>query len=261
MTIQQSNRAANDPRGAYAPARPSSGVNVSEAERAPSAALGGMLLMLGLGRWRSLSGVTLALAGGELLYRGITGHCHFYQALGISTANRRALSRGGLQAGAPEVERAITIGKSPKELYRLWREPRTLSQIMGHFAEITMAGENRQRWKAHTPLGQSIEWDARIVEDRPGEFLRWESLAGAKVPNHGCVRFRPAPGNRGTEVMLHSRFEPPGGAAGDWMAKQLGFVPRMLAAKALQRFKSLAETGEMPTLAHNPSARERMQAA
>jgi hypothetical protein len=32
-------------------------------------------------------------------------------------------------------------------------------------------------------------------------------------------------------------------------------VPRTIATQALRRFKSLVETGEIPTLEHNPSAR------
>jgi hypothetical protein len=37
--------------------------------------------------------------------------------------------------------------------------------------------------------------------------------------------------------------------------RRLGVVPDALASKALHRFKSLVETGEVPTLEANPSAR------
>jgi hypothetical protein len=37
--------------------------------------------------------------------------------------------------------------------------------------------------------------------------------------------------------------------------KRLGFVPRTITGEALDRFKSLAETGEIPTLERNSSAR------
>jgi uncharacterized membrane protein len=59
----------------------------------------------------------------------------------------------------------------------------------------------------------------------------------------------------GTQVTLHFTFDPPGGTLGNKMAKRLNIVPSMLAEKALRRFKSLAETGEIPTLKHNPAAR------
>jgi hypothetical protein len=37
--------------------------------------------------------------------------------------------------------------------------------------------------------------------------------------------------------------------------ERLDLVPNAAAGKALRRFKSLVETGEMPTLEGNPSAR------
>jgi uncharacterized membrane protein len=53
-------------------------------------AIGGLLLALyGLSR-RSPAGLGLALLGGALFYRGVTGHCQVYQALGINTASQPA---------------------------------------------------------------------------------------------------------------------------------------------------------------------------
>lgn len=186
----------------------------------------------------ALGAAALALGGG-LLYRNIQG--------------RRD---GATPPKAPEVERSITIGASPAELYRAWREPATLTRVMGHVAEVTAANADQMHWSASAPFGRRLEWDARVVEDDSDELLHWESLAGATVPNTGTVRFRPAPGNRGTEVALRIRVDPPGGALGAAAAARLGIVPGLLADKTLRRFKSLVETGEIPTLAHNPSARD-----
>ena len=35
----------------------------------------------------------------------------------------------------------------------------------------------------------------------------------------------------------------------------LGVAPKLIAEKALRHFKSLVETGEIPTTAHQPAAR------
>ncbi|HEY5313808.1 MAG TPA: DUF2892 domain-containing protein [Pirellulales bacterium] len=64
---------------------PPPNVNVGELERAASAVVGAALVAAGLRRgW--LSGTVLALAGGALVYRGISGRCMLYESLGISTA-------------------------------------------------------------------------------------------------------------------------------------------------------------------------------
>ena len=94
------------------------------------------------------------------------------------------------------------------------------------------------------------------MDDRPGEGIGWRSLPGATVSNEGSVRFRPASADRGAVATLRFRFDPPGGALGDAAVKLLGTTPLDLAADgALRRFKSLVETGEIPTTERQPAAR------
>ena len=154
-----------------------------------------------------------------------------------------------------EVERTLSVGRPAEELYRLWREPQTLGRILGHFADVTPTGGNGWHWKLHGPLGRELEWDSRVVEERAPELLRWEAAEGSALASQGWVRFRPAPGSWGTEVTLHLSFTPPGGALAEAVLKRLRGIPALQTLKALRRFKSLAETGEIPTLDHNPSAR------
>lgn len=233
--------------------RGGSGTNAGTGRRIASAVLGGALVLLGLRR-RSVVGSAAALVGGWLVYRGAGGRD------GLARAREMAGTTGGAggagaPAEAPTVERSVTVRKDADELYELWTDPDSLAQIMAHFAEVTPAGEDRQHWAVRSPTDRSVSWDSEIVEERPGELLRWESLPGADVPNEGSIRFRDAPSDRGTEVTLSMRFEPPGGLFGRTVAEHLGIVPATLVRKSLYRFKSLAEAGEIPTLEHNPSAR------
>jgi uncharacterized membrane protein len=225
-----------------------SAINVGTLERVASTTIGALLVMNGLKR-RSLGSTALALTGGGLLYRGFSGHCPVYDSLGMSTAT------GDKLTGAFQVQQSITIGKTPEELYRAWRQPENLAKIMEHLAEVTAVSEDRAHWAITIPGGKKIEWEAQIVEDRPGEFLRWQSSSEAKWPNEGSVHFRPGPRDWGTVVTLSFRFDPPEGDLGKALLKRFHFVARLLAHKALQRFKSLMETGEIPTLRHNPTAR------
>jgi uncharacterized membrane protein len=153
------------------------------------------------------------------------------------------------------LQRSTTIGKPADELHRLWRDPQTLPKIMGDIAEVSWTGEDRIRWVLHGPLGRRWVWETRLVEDRPGQLLRWQSVEGAIVPNEGSVQFRPAPRDWGTEVRLRLRFDPPGGALGNAAAGLLTYVSRIQLGRVLRRFKSLAETGEIPTTERQPAAR------
>ena len=231
-------------------------VNVHEVERLVSSVLGGALVSWGITR-RSLGGVVMGIAGGVLLYRGISGHSYLYQGLGMNTTDRSRQLGARATAGAPEIEHSITVEKPARELYRFWREPQQFAQIMEDFAEVTPLDENRTHWRVRSPFGRTLEWDTQVVEDRPGEMLRWESLQGARLRSEGEVRFRPAPKDWGTETTLHLRFDTPGGVIGKTLAPRQGIMSHMPVEKALRRFKSLAETGEIPTPEPNPTSRPR----
>lgn len=219
-------------------------INVGDIERVVSAVAGGVLVTWGLRR-RSLGGLALIAAGAELVYRGVSGHCQVNQWLGRNTA----------ETGPVEVASSVMIDKPADELYRLWREPDTLSRIMGQFAEVESLGENRTHWRTPEVMGNALEWDADITEQRAGELLCWRSSGDALLPNDGEVHFHEALPGSGTEVRLMMRFHPPGGALGRAALKALGPTPRSLAGHALRRFKSLAETGDVAKSGHNPPAR------
>ena len=228
-----------------------SNVNIHTVERRISALLGGTLLLQSLTRRSSAIGEKALAAA--LLYRGISGHSFLYQVLGISTANEQ--QQHGQADNAPEVERSITIEKPADELYRFWRDPQNLSHIMGDLGEVTETGNGITHWVVQGPFHRRIEWNTQFVEERPGELLRWKSVDGSPYPNEGSVQFRSAPRDWGTEVTLHFRFDAPGGTLGNKAVNSAIIIPRLLVEKALRRFKSLAESGEYPTLKHNPAAR------
>jgi len=168
----------------------------------------------------------------------------------------RGNGRGGAAVGEPEVERSITIGRTADEIHQCWSDPRTLPRVMAGLATVRASGDGLMHWRIDGPLGRAREWDSRIVDDRPGEGIGWRSLPGAAVSNEGSIRFRPAPGDRGTVATLRLRLDPPGGALGDAAIRLLGTRPIDLAVDGvLRRFKSLVETGEIPTTERQPAAR------
>jgi uncharacterized membrane protein len=220
-----------------------------------SAVLGGALVLLGLKRG-SLGGVALAAAGGGFILHGTRERAPARHRVGIHSRTLQRRSATGEMRERAVLQRSITIQQPAQELYRAWRSAGTLSRVMGHYADVTDVGPDRQHWRLQGPRGTSLEWDSHIVEEHPGELLRWESLEGSQLSAGGWVRFRPAPADWGTEVTLKLEFSPPGGALGQAAMKLLGAAPSVLAHVALRRFKSLMETGEIATTRPNPAARE-----
>jgi uncharacterized membrane protein len=124
-----------------------------------------------------------------------------------------------------DVKKAITINRSPAELYQYWHDFENLPRFMKRLASVQTTGAGRSHWTAKGPAGTTVEWDAEVVDDRPNELIAWRSLPGATVDNAGSVRFAPAPGDRGTEVRVELRYDPPGGALGATVAKLFGEDP------------------------------------
>lgn len=61
---------------------------IGESERWLSTVLGGMLVLSSLRRRDLTAGVAFALGGSALVYRGVTGHDGFFQALGRAVQDR-----------------------------------------------------------------------------------------------------------------------------------------------------------------------------
>ena len=104
-------------------------------------------------------------------------------------------------------------------------------------------------------MSQMFEWTSRQFAEDSGRELSWQSLPGGTIATRGTVTFTPGPASTGAVATLWVQFDPPLGAVGEGLAKTLHKFPRAIAGQALRRFKSLVETGEIPTLDHNPSAR------
>jgi uncharacterized membrane protein len=230
-------------------------VNVAGGERAASVAAGSVLVALGLWR-RSLPGMLIAGLGSAMLYRGATGHCHAYGALGRSSAERANARRRAVAEGE-RVEASILIDRSADELYRVWRDLEGLPRILSHIESVKVLDSRRSRWAAQAPriAGGRVEWEAEIVRDEPGTVIGWRSLDDADVDNEGEVRFERALGDRGTLVRVSLRHRPPAGALGSFVALLFRGDAGKQVREDLRAFKRRMEVGELVTIDGQPAGR------
>ncbi len=220
------------------PASGSSRVNVGPTERALSVAGGAVMTYFGL-RKPSAGGMALALLGGSLLYRGATGYCSINAAFGRDTANQH-------HGDGLVISRSVTINKPREQVYAYWRRLENLPQFMKHLARVTQLDNQKSHWEAEIPgnLG-TLEWDATITAETPGERIAWQSVAEATVDNAGEVIFRDAPGDYGTELHATISYRPPVGDVGKAIAGLFNKRFEEMIKADLQRFKRMVETGEI----------------
>ena len=221
-------------------------MNVNEPERLASLMGGGALIAWGM-KQRSLAGWLTAAAGGALAYRGATGHCPMYRALGINTTNRSGRNVSIPYELGIRVDYSITIDKAPEELYTFWRNLENLPKFMKHLECVKEIDNKTSHWVAKGPAGANIQWKAEIINEVENEMIGWRSLPGADVPNAGSVHFTPDPGGRGTRITVALQYNPPAGTVGALVARLLGKDPEQQIAGDMRRFKQLMETGEVST--------------
>ena len=229
--------------------------NIGSPERWATAIAGGTMATYGLIR-RSPASLTLAAVGAYLVYRGATGHCAAYSAAGINkAADTPEAVRTHLGESGTKVAHAVTVNKPIEELYAYWRDFANLPRIMDHLESVTVQDDGHSHWVAKAPLGQTVAWDAEIINEVPNEVIAWRSLPGADVDNAGAVTFKAAPVGRGTEVRVELSYAPPAGKVGAVIARLLGEEPRKQLDDDLRHFKQLMEAGERPTTEGQASGR------
>lgn len=227
----------------------STGATLQPLERLVLGTLGIGLSVFGL---RGSPGAKLVLTGAGL---GLV-------TLAVSGSNplATALKIRQDKSGETLVNDAVTIGKPAEELYAIWRQLETLPNLMTHLQEVRVLDEKRSHWTVRAPVGE-VGWDAELVADEPGRRVAWASVPGTGLDNSGEVLFRPAPGDRGTEVVVRLKYRAPGGSSGALIARMFGQEPSQQLRDDLMRFKREQELGYAPTTQGQSSGRAAKSAA
>jgi uncharacterized membrane protein len=207
------------------------------------------LAMLGMamGERRSRRG-QLAMAAGAVA--AVT-------ALDLYAARRwsgRDMPRQLPDTGVVDVQRSITINKPPQACYDAWHRFEDLPRFMRHLDSVTTVRPGVTHWVAKAPFGATVEWDAEVTNDQPGQLIAWRSVDESDVEQTGVVRFEPGPRN-GTVVHVEMHYRPPAGRMGAAVATLFGDEPTQAVLEDLRRFKRLMETGEVPTTDGQPHGR------
>jgi uncharacterized membrane protein len=169
-----------------------------------------------------------------------------YGGLGLRTAAEMGESGGAVTSpDALLVEKSVTIQRSPADLYRFWRDLENLPRCLAHVQAIQVDANGQSRWTVRGPAGMPVHWDAELMADIPNELLAWSTREGSDVRHDGAVRFRAAPGLRGTEVRVRLRYEPVGGKLAVLVARLFGEDPAQQIGRDLRRLKQLLEAGEV----------------
>lgn len=148
---------------------------------------------------------------------------------------------------------AVTIQRDPMTLYAAWRKLSDLPRFIDAIISVDVLDERMSRWVVRGPGDREVTWTAELIRDEPGRMLAWKTVGDPDVASAGTLRFDELAHGRGTEVRVIVEHEPPGGTAGNVVAKWFGQDAKSLLRLGLHRFRQLMETGEIPVSKGQPA--------
>ncbi|HEY8401548.1 MAG TPA: YgaP-like transmembrane domain [Cytophagaceae bacterium] len=210
-------------------------INVGTTERILSVGAGFLLAVLGL-RGNKPSNIAMTLAGGALIFRGVSGYCPVNAALGRNTADTGTTSL--------EVFTTIEVSKEREEVYAYWRRLENLSRFMSHIKSVYQYNDVRSRWEAELAGLGVVSWEADIMLEERGRYLAWKSIEGSQIENAGEVRFTEAgPGK--TEIQVSIKYRLPESAIGVAAARLMQRSLENIITEDIKRFKKVIESDKV----------------
>jgi uncharacterized membrane protein len=120
------------------------------------------------------------------------------------------------------VEHTIVVAVSADEAYRRWTEFERFPEFMEAVEAVHRLDDTHVRWRVHSAGGER-EFDAEIVEQRPGERIAWRA-----AEHSGAVSFEALPSGA---TRIHARLE----------ARDVADLSAGRLERDLERFKAMAE--------------------
>jgi len=213
-----------------------SNINVSNTERIASVLAGSYVMYRALKRTpKNYAGIASA---GLLLYRGVTGYCPGYAAIGKKRLPDPAHNIN--------IETTVIVNRPVDTVYSFWRRLENLPLFMTHLKSVKQKEHDTSDWEAYIPGGiGSIHWEAKIVNEIPGEVIAWNSLENSTINNAGKVRFEDI-GELGTAVHVVISYQAPLGVAGEKVLSLLTPTFEKMIRRDISNFKAYVETGKLP---------------
>ncbi|MEJ2879855.1 SRPBCC family protein [Pedobacter sp. GR22-6] len=203
--------------------------NIGLSERMVSMFLSGVLMTRGIKK--PFKGQFLC--GAYMAYRAFTGRCLIYEQLGIDASKPRAVNIRG----------SFEIARPAAEVYAYWRNLKDLPGRIKHLLDIKIKDDQLSHWKAAV-MGNlfSVDWDAEIVKDEPGQLIGWRAAQGSIFQHVGRIQFEETEDGQATVMKMVLSYHPPIGGLGLGLARLLNPYFESLLKKEIKNFKYAIES-------------------
>ncbi len=109
--------------------------------------------------WQKKRKVLWKRFAGYLLYRGISGNCAIYNAIGKTKPDNHSRN--------VNIQIRQTVNKPRKEVYAFWRNLENLPLFMEHLESVESLNESISVWEVKIPGNMgTMRWKSEIVKER-----------------------------------------------------------------------------------------------
>ncbi len=133
----------------------------------------------------------------------------------------------------------IHVDRPVADLYALWSNFENFPNFMKHIESVKKLGDRSSQWKMDGPLGTKFEWEAETTLMEPNKRIAWNSKDDSSIKTSGEVTFTSLWSGE-TQVTVSMTYDPPGGPAGDAIAKFFVNLDKRV-EEDLKNFKAYAE--------------------
>ncbi|HLV65291.1 MAG TPA: hypothetical protein VKY73_05745 [Polyangiaceae bacterium] len=142
---------------------------------------------------------------------------------------------------------AVTVQRSPEDLFTAWQNPREVSGILHHLSG-RLRGDVEESEAFAVPHVEIVGLD-------PPRRIEWLARVGDEARCRGATEITPGPPDRGTEVRVAVEIDAESHLIKRALEKLRGHDPVLLLREDLRNFKQRMEAGEFPTTLGQPSGR------
>jgi uncharacterized membrane protein len=146
----------------------------------------------------------------------------------------------------------VTIQRSEEELFPYWEPPILLPAILRH-----LHGRFEEQEASATPGVGVISF--AVVQREPPRLLEWVAQNEQGLLYRAFASFRPAPGDRGTELRFSLELLESSSALRRMLNTLSGREPGALMREDLRNFKQFMEAGEYPTTRGQPCGKRSLK--
>ncbi len=103
----------------------------------------------------------------------------------------RATERAGIRRRTVNLRFSFVVEEPVPRVFAFCSNFENFPQFIAALCEVKDTGDGRSHWRAESPTGETLEWDAVTTKYMVNSVIGWRSVPEAPVDTTGLVRFTP----------------------------------------------------------------------